>query len=216
MKNSDDIDLTWLRKKALLFPKIMLLPFLVPSLLVGYAIVISYGFPSVRIHQLDKGAGLGYIAGVVLLNVPDFISLGIYCKMLLHFRKSNTAVHPNAEAPINEQLEEFGGIWVGGNGDFPMAEVENPPPIPNGNPDNSDHNIKAVMSTLKKSVILSLLDMSMALAAFTYCHPLGLAIGHLHQIMAGCWIPFIVIKSSFKQLDGFWRVLCCRDTAAND
>ena len=56
-----------------------------------------------------------------LINLPDLVSIYIFVKMHLHFKNSSNAVHPIV---VNQQMvppDEYGGIWVGGNGDYPVG-----------------------------------------------------------------------------------------------
>ncbi len=211
-KDEDEIDMDRLRRRSLLAVRMATIPLLVATFSIGYGILIMEGWPGVRIHEIDEDIFiLGYGIGMVVANIPDYVSIGIFFKMSVHFwKKKNATVHPAVE--LEDQGEDFGGIWVGGaenGGGLPVPNVGEGQQAPH-NDEQDEHKAKAVMKTLKISMMLSLLDMTLIVLMYYKCYPLGKTSGYLHQIVSGCWIPFFVVKSSFKQMDGFLKGLCCK------
>ena len=181
--------------------------------LAWYLPAAYHGWPDVpfrKINPIDMVPAMVFF--LLLTNLPDLISICIFVKMHIHFKKASiNAVQPIA---LNQQIappdDEYGGIWVGGNGDYPVG----------GNPDQnighgagndnanyhhhqqqSEHGAKAVMKSLKRHVIFSLTDVSILALAFAFCHPVSKPAGYLYNIAFSFWVPFFVIKSSFKQLE---------------
>ncbi len=76
---------------------------------------------------------------------------------------------------------------------------------------DSDHGEKAVMKAIKCHVSLCLVDAVLTFTTIFVCSPHGKIVFHLVVLVNGIWVPFIVIKNSFKQLDslfGIGRVIC--------
>ena len=169
-----------------------------------------YGFPDVPLEEIDPANMMPAMVLILFLtNLPDLVSIGIFIKMHLHFKKNGSnAIHPIL---ANHQMvppDEFGGIWVGGIGDYPVGgnpdDQDNSHAAQAGNDDyqqQSEHGAKKVMKTLKRHVMFCLTDVSILALAFAFCHPLSKPAGYLYNISFSFWVPFYVIKSSFKQLE---------------
>ena len=141
--------------------------------------------------------------------------------MLRHFSKIQ-AQPPPAQEDNEAAEQEFGGIWVGGNEDYPVGEEANEqqnqeqlpgPGLPNQ--DTSGHNIEAVTKALRWHASLSLVDVSMLLLAPLICTGWGNLVVHSGQLFYCFWVPFLVIKNSFSQLDGFWSYIWRKLPLAN-
>ena len=207
-----------LRKKGLLAVWIAVMPFCGLCQLPWILSVQSYGWPDVKISQMDSQM-LKYvnIASVILSNLPDMISIVIFLTMLRHFRNKVGLQPPPPPPPAPAPGD--GGIWMGGNNDYPLGrgEVEVQPqqqqqPNQVANSEASQEQLASVMRALKCHAILSLVDLAMVILGLFVCGPLGNVIPFTYQIVCCYWIPFLVVKSGFKQLDNMaeylWTIVC--------
>ncbi len=230
MKETDEVDMGKLRMKGLLSAWIVFFPLLIIYHLAWYSILSSQGWPQVPLHQIEEHfVNLTTAVAALILNLPDLISIGVYLRMYRYFSKKNLVV----PAPVddnNEQIvdENFGGIWIGGNGELPLqrmgggdhgnddptgndgaavANAHNVAPPADASDDNDHHKAEAVMKTLRRYLLFALVDCVMVVGMLYYCYPIGHAIFYAYDIFFCYWFPFYFIKSSFPQMDDFGK--CC-------
>ena len=63
------------------------------------------------------------------------------------------------------------------------------------------HDVSTVMKVLRWHVCLCLSDASFAVGFVFVCSPVGKAVYHITNIFLGAWVPILVIKNNFRQLD---------------
>ena len=74
--------------------------------------------------------------------------------------------------------------------------------------DNSEHLEKAVMKTLKRYVCFSVFDVIVIIFVSFHCYSLGKIFTYLYNLVCGYWIPLLVIRGSFRQMEKFGRCSC--------
>ncbi len=195
--SENDMDLSKLTGKCCMLVWCIAVPYNVLCHFPAYTLFTVNNWPEVRIKSLDsKVLMLTMVLTNIVYNVPDLISVALYLKMWHKLRCHNT-VSPQAENTI----ERYGGIWVGGDFDYPPND--NDANSNSSDMDSDDHDDKAesVLSKLGLHVSVALLDM---LVFFVASRNIGSIVGrvllHMHIVMFCFWIPFIVIKNNFKQL----------------
>ncbi len=58
------------------------------------------------------------------------------------------------------------------------------------------------MRVLRRHVLLSLLDVSAVVATFFLCSSAGVVLSYAMKFLFSFWIPLLVVKGNFRQLDG--------------
>ena len=141
------------------------------------------------------------------------------------------------------ELANFGGIWVGSDqgsieSGASSAEKEDsfgqlrlpgqatspplpPPPIPlppeQHEEDNAEeqHRVRSVMKVLRWHAALCLADAALVLVSVMACtSPLGQWTYHVGMLVTGFWIPVLLVRCNFKQLQGSGCCRCTRDENA--
>ena len=100
---------------------------------------------------------------------------------------------------------------MGGNGDYPIngnPNEEGNIDINNPAQEDTGHEKGAVMKTLKRHALLSLVDITAVVMTFFVCYPVGKAFGYVHVTVLCYWIPLWVVKSSFKHMSGLCPPVC--------
>ncbi len=220
-----DADMTFLRQRSKKLILMSFLPFVTLCQLPWLCILLWNGWPEVPISDLDTGTFLWLSSSnIALSNLPDLASILIYIKMVCHFHWKRSAVQPEEPMAnfvvVPEDLADFGGIWVGGDiaslegGINPSAgEVKDPAPPNNtqehGTP-KKEHDIKSVMRVLKWHVLLCMVDVILALSSALICSPIGHGVLHACILASGVWIPFLIIKNNFQNLEYLRIVFCAK------
>ncbi len=217
-----------LRRRYLAVVWATFFPMLIVCQLPWFLIVRAHGWPEVKVHEMEPEwiPFAAYATTVLLSNLPDVVSTGIYAVMLAHFGKANNAVHPAAEGVENGQQQQddddelpaggiwmgedehqdvAGGIWVGGNGDYPVGgdhessrSTESSSSISDG--DSSSHNVQASMRALGRHVALALMDLVMIAFGYFHCSAVGKASAYVYDVVFCFAVPFLLIGASCPQL----------------
>ena len=90
-------------------------------------------------------------------------------------------------------------VEAGDEGKSEASSASPPPPSP---PSSSGHETWAVMRVLRRHVLLSLLDVSAVVATFFLCSSAGVVLSYAMKFLFSFWIPLLVVKGNFRQLDG--------------
>ncbi len=144
----------------------------------------SRGWPGLGISNIGlQEATITNILGTVASNIPDLISMVIYFRLWRHFN-----------AGVQDQEEAYGGIWVGE--EYPPQ----PPPIGH---QNNEHGRKAVMRALGWHLKLSMIDVLTVVLVSFGCSKGVMALVYVSQAFCFFFVPFLVVKNGFGQLDGF-------------
>ncbi len=207
VKKKHDItgNYTFSKKKVLFAVWALFLPLLFLSNLTIQIIMRLYGWPSIEFQNLDQSATiLISVSGVAIGNVPDVVSICIYFKIWKHFQ---TSVGNAVDEFANDDLNNYGGIWVGeANEPIPHAlEGDNEDayseyPNPQDNAMDGSHEAKAVMRALRYHICLSLLDMVLLVRIFFAWSLTKLMVVFFVQAIVAYWIPLFVIVNGFQQL----------------
>lgn len=214
-----DVDIRKWRRKVCIAIWITELVFFPVSQVPWYLIVVSKGFPEVSMNEIMQPQkpefALVAVVNNLTNNLPDMISVSVYLKMVWSLRR---LVQPSADlTPTNQEHDTssdlaYGGIWVG---EGPELENHSPPPLPNEN-SQASHNEKNVMRALKWHALLSLTDVALVTFAYFYCISGGKELGNICQILCYFYIPFLLVRFNFKQLQGIetqmlFRLKCCKN-----
>ncbi len=118
-------------------------PFVALCQLPWLCIFSWHGWPRVHMSQLEPGVLLLVTACTMAVsNAPDFVSIGVYVRMVRHFHVKSGPPPPSlppAHQPSPEDWADFGGIWVGEESegdadsiDFRINQIlhGSPPPPP--------------------------------------------------------------------------------------
>ncbi len=192
----------------------VLLPFALSCQVPCYLILANLGWPRKPWTELDHWSVVGaYTLALGLSNLPDLASIGLFIAMRCHFG-TNNSVQPMQDGGGHQGNPEndAGGIWMGGNGDFPLQHLGESASSESSkaNADAEQHEAEAVMRILRRHAALSLLDVAGALVAAFYCHPAGKAAAYIQPVLSGIWVPFLTIKGCFHQMKDFGKCSWCQ------
>ncbi len=115
------MDMGLLRKRSLLFTRASPSVLLLLSMLPGLLLTMAYGWPKVLYSYLPGWVVSANLTSVVILsNVPDFVSIVIYCRMQQAFEQQEQEQQEQQQQQqqqqpwVEEENDPYGGIWVGG------------------------------------------------------------------------------------------------------
>ncbi len=141
----------------------------------------------------------------------DALSLAIYFLMWRHFRRS---VNASASASAMEVGEEpHGGIYMGPNAkeEEEDGQKKSDPTTANSAEDaGDDHRSGAAMRALAVHLRLSLADVAFILLSLFSCDARVVPLFYAYQVVCFFWMPFLVVRTSFKQFGrlSFGRFCC--------
>ncbi len=139
------------------------------------------------------GSSTGFMlsgSGILISNIPDLASVVLYLLIWKHFNGATVSTVP-AEAP-------FGGIWVGEVIEEPTAPI----PMIAQSADDPEHKLESVLKVLQRHLKFCLVDLAFPFLTLFGCNKFVVYFMYPIQILCFYWIPFLVIKNGFKQLDG--------------
>ncbi len=214
---SEEVDMAWLRRRCLLLVRSAAPVFLLLCQLPWFLIMRSQDWPDKSAMDMNPGMLCAALVSTNLFyNVPDFVSIGIYVRMVFKFRSKasgdSNAVHPEDNHHQQHQLpdEESGGIWVGApaeeleevqsskSGDGSSTSISD-----GGGSSDDDDNARSVLRFLRLHVCLCLLDVGVVLAAsLHFRHPAAKVLSYVYQLGCCFLVPFATVKTGFRQLDG--------------
>ncbi len=94
----------------------------------------------------------------------------------------------------------YGGIYMGPEEiQDEEVEIEHLPPSNNNNT-NEEHKARSVMRALGLHLKFSLADIILTCLALFLCNIYVLSFFYVSQTICFFWLPFLVIRSSFKKL----------------
>ncbi len=224
-----NVDMAKLKKRALFAVWAMYLPYALLCQLPWLSIFLWHGWPRVPMSRMEPIVFLWCaISTAVVSNTPDYVSIFLYCKMARHFRSQDSLElgeqQPNDNMSSNSVVD-FGGIWVGGDmgsldvmfnnfvGESPEGSPPQqlpPPAINSPNHDsnsNPHHGAEAVMKVLKWHMCLCLLDVFFAILTPLTCTPVGKVTYHFNILVSCVWVPILLMKNNFRQLDNLGKSL---------
>ncbi len=150
----------------------------------------SNGWPQVPMRSFGSNTAFVISGSAILIyNLPDLISLATYFAIWKHF--NNASVSPVPYEPA------FGGIWVGEVIDEPA-----PTPMVAHETDDNEHKMEAVLKALQWHMKFCLLDLIFPFLTVFGCNTIAIYFIYPMQILCFYWVPFLVIKYGFKQLNG--------------
>ncbi len=209
VQRNDDIDMNSPKRRSL--KAVWLIFFMVfLSQIAAQAYLFMRGWPKVKMSEIGAETFLiMFTLAACIANIPDIISIFIYTKMWRHFR---TTVQPDHGDILEMAMDNdnYGGIWVGGSADEltnNYSQEEEPPPvldmnhIHSSNEENS-HYAKSVLKTLHWHLRFSLVDIFLPIVGVLGCSELIIRSIYLFQVVFYFWIPLMIIKKSFEQLNG--------------
>ncbi len=162
------------------------MPFLALTQGIAVFILKSHGWPNVPIRSFGNSTGVLLTGTAILIsNLPDFVSVIIYYIIWKHLK---TPKECEEELP-------YGGIWVGEVFDDPIPVV-----IHKNN--DLEHKIDSVMKALHWHFKLCLVDLALPILTIWACNKKAIYFLYPFQILCFYWVPFLVIKKGFSQLDG--------------
>ncbi len=92
----------------------------------------------------------------------------------------------------------YGGIYMGPE-EIQVEEIEHLPPNNNNNT-NEEHKARSVMRALGLHLKLSMADIILTCLALFMCNIYVLSFFYIYQTICFFWLPFLVIRVSFKKL----------------
>ncbi len=197
-----NVDMKSLRKKSLVTVWLTSIPLTILSKMAGILALSFAGWPEVGVGQISRGATLmASISIAVVVNLPDIVSVLIFVAIRRHFAQMPVQSPEGVEVHDDEM---YGGIWVGGSGDYPLeAWPDNAEDhISSEEPDsakNDCHEVKAAMRALKWHVRLCLIDVSFVVISYFGKSTSGTVLFYLFHMFSVFIVPFVVVTSSFKQ-----------------
>ncbi len=211
-------DMNILRRKSLCTVWLTFIPFVILAQTTANFILRFHGWPKVKTKDLSQGAIIwGLISSRVMANIPDAISICLYFSMWKHLKKVRVAPeisNPVADGFNQDEMENYGGIWVGEVSEPPTSNFDNESEVSNvndprkeNNDDDGHHSAKAVMHALRWHLSLATLDVLFSLKRFFVCSVTKAVLVYCFQIFFIYWIPLIVIVNGFQQLKGHSKYL---------
>ncbi len=152
---------------------------------------------------------------LMYISLPDIGSLVLYSTLR---RRQKYLVQP--AAPMKEENDtnnqEEGQQLAAGAGVFPadvgMPGGPPPPPPPQPPEQQQDEQVSRFMRALRLNAITSLMDLSLLTMSFIPEPNAKLIIVQVLPLVASYWIPLLVIKINFKQMDNMLQtffILVC-------
>ncbi len=80
------------------------------------------------------------------------------------------------------------------------AQIQTPPGTNNTDNTEEEHKAKSVIKALGLHLKLSMADVIMTFASMFLCNFYGTLFFYIYQIICFFWLPFLVIRASFKEL----------------
>ncbi len=161
--------------------------------MVAFVPIVATSWPDVPdIRRIDKKVlTSAMIASTFVYNFPDFVSLGIYLKMSLHFKRKNKAVQPGSH--ISVETIELGDVALN------VPYQSEPPDMP---APNEHQDAKRIMAKLGLHMSVTMLDLAVSLVNSFLLHTVaGSVVAKLYLVVFCFWLPLLVIKANLKQLD---------------
>ncbi len=187
LRPDSDLNLDTFRRRSLVLVWMLFLPFLALTQGIVALLLISNGWPQVSMKNFGSTTGFMISGSAILVsNIPDLASVIIYFAIWKHFRTSVSSEHE----------EPYAGIWVGEMFDDPPDD-----PLPNVHETLPEHKVESVLKTLKGHLQLCLVDLAFPLIALFGSNETAIYFMYPMQIVCFYWVPFLVIKNGFKQLD---------------
>ncbi len=168
--------------------------------------LFSIGWPRVSLREIGADTlAVTFTLAASLSNLPDFFSIVIYIKMWRHF---TTKVDTDNSPGISIDNGEYGGIWVGEIGDEIASHGSHQQELPHdlnmdhNSGEENEHHARTVLKTLHWHLGLALVDMFLPVLGILGCSGVYVRFIYVMQILFYFWVPLLVIKKSFEQLDG--------------
>ncbi len=229
-----DVDLRLLRRRCLVGVWCATPAFLALCQVPWYVNMRMNGWPEVAFADMHSWVlFVNLFAVIVVSNLPDFVSVGLYLGMWLHFKvnaaASSSPPPPPVAVVVVEDEEPFGGIWVGEPEVQLDPQKEGKPPTPplrawedaqeesrgvQPQPQQqqqqqqqqvyTDHEVSAVLWVLRLHVVLSVSDLSLAALVYATCRTLGV-VSIVTQQLVILWVPLVVVAGSFRRQLGAVR-----------
>ncbi len=201
-----------LKSKCLIIVWVVALPFAVSSQAISYLIARSQGFPNVKIAKLEfRTRMLAVMSNNLFGNIPDYFSIILYAVMWKRFKSTNRVGLKTTRANETSGQE---GIWMGSNGIAIILEsADQDSSRSSTSVNDKKHRAQQVLDSLKYHILLCLLDFLLSLVnGAVMSTVVGRYMMYFYHVFCCYWIPFLVIKTSLRQLDGMtmyiFNVLC--------
>ncbi len=213
-----------LRRRSLAFPWLSSLGYLLA--LYGTILAANGGRlmyrPGGNYWRLSTRQRLA-VAGAFALatNFPVLASMGIYLAMRRHFGGQQQQQQPSSNQvdvaaasvednnsifpadSVEEKEEEEKEEEEGGEGGKQQGTEVQPKVL-----EGQEHEAKRVMRILRLHLALSALDVLSAINLLIPSQALRLIFGYHLGVMLAFWVPLVVIKANFKQMDDMMDTFC--------